>query len=124
MGYRNTVRSNVKKAFRYIQDLKIDLVLYKSAPLEYDFASAEASTSSTVIATIPGVLISEIKNHNKAGLADKELAISTFLINREDVEDMSIFNDLDTIKSGTRTWRFNGYEDNGYTITVTAARDG
>jgi hypothetical protein len=124
MGYRSLVKSNVKKAFKYIGDLAIDLVLYKSSSQSYDFTDAEPITSSVIVATIKGVLVSEVKDSVRSGVSNKEATVSTFLINRESVEDMSVFNDLDKIKSGTRSWSFESYNDNGYTITVTAVKEG
>lgn len=124
MGYANTIKGNVRKAFNMVGDLAVNATLTRNANTGYDFATASVKTPTTTSKVVKAILIT--KRRQSADKLSSSLQTS-FLMKAEDVPDPTVYDTLTVsagISTAVGTWRMvPPYENDGYLITVNCAKE-
>lgn len=119
MGYQNTVKSNVTKAFRLLKDLAVQVTLSSKANTGFDFATnsvTNVTTTSKVIKAIPLE-----KRRNPSDKLDSTISHS-YLFKAEDVPDPTIYDTITVVSTG-ETWNVvPPCTNDGFTVTANVAK--
>lgn len=101
MGYRNTIRSNVKKAFNLAGDLAIKVVLTKTTNAGFDFSTNAVVPETIMTAEVKGILVTTTTTED--GKSDETLRTS-FLFKATEVEDANSYDTIQEVVSG-KLWK-------------------
>lgn len=119
MGYANTIRGNVKKAFNLLGDLALDVTLSHTANAGFDFATNSTITPVLTTKVIKGVLV---ERKRERGEKPNSSAQMSFLFKAEDLDDPTVYDTITTIAGAI--WRVvPPYSNDGYLITVNVAKE-
>lgn len=120
MSLRNRVTSEVRRAFKLIGDLAIDVTFTPHNITGFDFAtkSADETVSVPANAVIKAVLIKATKKSKSKNTRQTQL-----LLKSEDLPNG--INSYDTVTIGTDIWKVGKpIEDNDYIILVEIMKEG
>jgi len=115
MSLRGTVKSNVRLAFKLIQDLGVDVILTKVSATSFNFGTNTTETTVEKTEVIRGVLIKTTKNKK-----DNTSLLGELLLKSEDLDDPSVY---DSLEINGQTWYVYEYTDDGYVITAKISKE-
>lgn len=122
MGYREMVQRQVRAAFKAVGNLAINVQFTKKSSIDYDFDTDLPVTTNQASKTIKAILILKERKKDKSDNNLTNTITATLKFNAQDVDDPTVF---DTVVIGSDTWRvIQPYESNGYTVTVSLAKEG
>jgi len=124
MAFKNLVKGSVKKAFRQLKDLAIDVVLTKTDTTGFDFNNQDPQLVANGSVTVKAILVNQ-KNSltsNSKGTYSTRNGLQAQLI--LDASDFSGGDIYDTATFNGQTWNIiPPYDNNGYTITINLAKE-
>lgn len=114
MAYRSLIKNQVRKVFKDIKDLAIDVTLINKTISEFNFNTLETVAGTQTTLVTKGVVINTFKD------AQKKQQATTLLLNAEDISNPDSYDKV--IISG-ETWTIvPPFDNNGYTISVEIIR--
>lgn len=116
MAFKNRILNQVNRAFDILQDLAEDISFTNVTDVEYDFNNSEASETVETTKIIKGVITKMYKDIN-----DNTILLSEVIIKTVDASGNDLDN-YDTITFRNKNWNINSLEDNGFSVTIIAAR--
>lgn len=116
MGYKGLVKSNVRLAFSAVKDLGDDVSFSQSNPTGFNFATNGLAGATPVVTTIKGIRLETGRDD------DTNKITSKWMFKSEDLGDPSIY---DSFTVDGVIWNIvHPYVDNGYTIELSANKEG
>ena len=117
MAFKSLITNEVRNAFNLLQDLAEDITFTNNTSTSYDFSTGDVTEDANKTTTIiKGVISKMSKDVN-----DNTMIIAEVILKSEDASIIDIDN-YDTINFRNRNWSINNVEDNGFAVTLTAAR--
>jgi hypothetical protein len=115
------VQQGVRKAFKAVGDLAIDVTLTQKDSSSFNFATGTVATTTPVTTVVKAVLNAKRRDKRQQGESpENNTLVAELLMISEDLSDLSVY---DTATFNGNTWRISHpVEDNGYTTTVTVTR--
>ena len=110
MAIRSTILSGVDTAFNVLGDLVVRVTLTQRDATRYDFATGRTVVSSSGTTVIDGVLLAADKRSE-----DGNRVMDTLILKARDAPNFDIY---DNITIGTKTYRIESFENNGFAIEV------
>lgn len=120
MSYNNTIIKNVRKAFKLVGDLAVDVKLVASKPLEFDFNEVESITTSKTSSTLKGI-VNDKRRTPITKYQEGSAIVSTILLKSEDVSNLT---EYDALTIDGIVWNISSFSDDSYVTTVTIVRNG
>lgn len=118
MGYSNTIKGNVKKAFNLLGDIAVNVTFSHTTNSGFNFSTAEVTAPATTTKTIKGFIVAKRRERNEK--PDNAVQMS-LIFKAEDIPDPSIY---DTITADSIVWRvIPPYNSDGYVITVNIVKE-
>lgn len=125
MGYRNSVTSNVRKAFSMLKDLAVDVTLSNNRATGFDFGTAEPVIVTGAAKYIKGILIQKKQERgtSRPGAPQSGSSINMqMLFKATDVPDPSIYDTITTRE--LQVWKMvPPYTNDGFLVTVSVTKE-
>ena len=114
MGYANTVKNAVRRAFNTAGDLVDNVVLTQTTDSGFDFATNQVKTPVVSSKALKALFVTTRKR-------DSTLQAS-FLLRSEDITDVTIYDTLTTSKGVV--WRMIApYVNDGFVMTINVTKE-
>lgn len=124
MGYANTVKKNVKKAFTLVGDLAVQAVFTHKSNGGFDFATNTVKQEALASSSVRGIQLTKTRN----GAAKPSSAVqATFIFEADSLNSSEPYDGL-LITAGPLTalgdWKIvPPINNDGYIVTVNCARE-
>lgn len=119
MGYRNTISSNVDKAFKLLKDLVVDVTLSSRSDTGFDFASNSAISVTTASKPIQAILISKTRPPSDKSSSTVQ---QSFLFKAKDISDPTIYDTITIVNGGS--WKVKPpYQNDGFLVTADVTKE-
>lgn len=116
MSYKSLVKSQVRAAFRAVGDLAIEATPIRSKATEFDFGTLETVVSSPARGGPTKAVVLELSR----SVTDKSTSVYKLLFDLSTIPNLS---EYDQFVIDGKTWNVVESDNNGYTATVTLARE-
>jgi hypothetical protein len=125
MSYAALIKSNVRKAFSAVGDIKTIVTLSQKATASFDFSTGLATTGDSTTKIVECIVVTRMKESTRTrGAQTQQLSMDSqmqLLFKADDIDAVTVFDTV-TIPDGKVWGLILPFETNGYLVTATVSK--